>query len=247
MWSSHAWTPSSRRLSMVVKHYRAHMSPIPGVSTSADGTVCERRSAKVSDADMTNIIKLGFTPKACYWVHWRGKAQGILADSEQNSGTIRLYDGHGDGQTLETVEKPHRFPIDTPHFSISFCDRPLIPLDSTVTSSTASSMQTLSSIGRRLSSSSCRQMCRVCGHSRTRQACTDSRSWRPRQLASHYPQTCYRSPLSPYPSMTSEIRPVTPLSCVSGKFHLREPKACTRTTRVQKTRAWKHASVRGSS
>ena len=31
--------------------------------------------------------------------------------SEQNSGAIRLYDGRGDGNPLETVEKLHRFPI----------------------------------------------------------------------------------------------------------------------------------------
>jgi hypothetical protein len=28
---------------------------------------------------MINMIKLGFTPKACCWVHRRGQAQGILA------------------------------------------------------------------------------------------------------------------------------------------------------------------------
>jgi hypothetical protein len=34
-----------------------------------------------------------------------------LISSEQNSGTIRLYDGRGDGEPLETVEKLHRFPV----------------------------------------------------------------------------------------------------------------------------------------
>lgn len=28
---------------------------------------------------MINMIKLGFTPLACCWVHQRGEAQGILA------------------------------------------------------------------------------------------------------------------------------------------------------------------------
>ncbi|KAH9065510.1 hypothetical protein EDB87DRAFT_1679972 [Lactarius vividus] len=110
-----------------VKHYRAHMSPILGVSASADGelfaSVAEDGSAKVFDVvnfDMINMIKLGFTPKACCWVHRRGKAQGILAVSEQNSGTIRLYDGRGDGQPLETVEKLHRFPIHLMTYSDRF-------------------------------------------------------------------------------------------------------------------------------
>ncbi|KAH9179134.1 hypothetical protein EDB89DRAFT_2111335 [Lactarius sanguifluus] len=102
-----------------VKHYRAHMSPILGVSASADGelfaSVAEDGSAKVFDVvnfDMINMIKLGFTPKACCW--------GILAISEQNSGTIRLYDGRGDGQPLETVEKLHRFPIHLMTYSDRF-------------------------------------------------------------------------------------------------------------------------------
>jgi peptidylprolyl isomerase domain and WD repeat-containing protein 1 len=35
----------------------------------------------------------------------------IPASSEQHSGTIRLYDGRGDGKPLETVETLHRFPV----------------------------------------------------------------------------------------------------------------------------------------
>ncbi|KAI0259831.1 hypothetical protein BC834DRAFT_1045054 [Gloeopeniophorella convolvens] len=92
-----------------VKHYRAHMSPIDG-------------NAKVFDVvnfDMINMIKLGFMPKACCWVHRRGQAQGILAVSEESSGTIRLYDGRGDGTPLETLDKLHRSPV---HL-LSYSDR----------------------------------------------------------------------------------------------------------------------------
>ncbi|KAN0123309.1 hypothetical protein V8E52_002641 [Russula decolorans] len=110
-----------------VKHYRAHMMPIVGVSASADGelfaSVAEDESAKVFDVvnfDMINMIKLGFTPKSCCWVHRRGQAQSILAVSEQNSGTIRLYDGRGDGKPLETVEKLHRFPVHLMTYSDRF-------------------------------------------------------------------------------------------------------------------------------
>ncbi|KAH9172813.1 hypothetical protein EDB89DRAFT_1905910, partial [Lactarius sanguifluus] len=105
-----------------VKHCRAHMSPILGISASTDGvlsaSVAEEgsESFRLVNFDMINMIKL--TLKACCWVHRRGKAQGILAVyvlccSEQNSGTIRLYDGLGDGQPLETGESaliPH--PLD---------------------------------------------------------------------------------------------------------------------------------------
>lgn len=90
-----------------VKHYRAHLAPIVGVSASADGqlfaSVAEDGNAKVFDvvnfgtyfystseiclrsnymlvnADMINMIKLGYMPRACCWVHGRGQAQGILA------------------------------------------------------------------------------------------------------------------------------------------------------------------------
>lgn len=86
-----------------VKHYRAHISPVIAVSASADGqlfaTVAEDQMAKVFDVvnfgelilngisfilnrvvlDMINIIKLGYVPHACCWVHKRGQAQGLLA------------------------------------------------------------------------------------------------------------------------------------------------------------------------
>lgn len=89
-----------------VKHYRAHLSPIVGVSSSADGTlfasIAEDGAAKVFDVinfgwsllnswiwstwrgnvhllDMINMLTLGFIPLACCWVHRRGQAQGLLA------------------------------------------------------------------------------------------------------------------------------------------------------------------------
>ncbi|KAH9159220.1 hypothetical protein EDB89DRAFT_1916558 [Lactarius sanguifluus] len=92
-----------------VKHCRAHMSPILGISASTDGvlsaSVAEEGSAKVFDVvNFGCVLLLGTSER---------QAQGILAVSEQNSGTIRLYDGLGDGQPLETGESaliPH--PLD---------------------------------------------------------------------------------------------------------------------------------------
>ncbi|PPQ65382.1 hypothetical protein CVT26_000007 [Gymnopilus dilepis] len=101
-----------------VKVYRAHLTPVTAVSASADGqlfaTVSEDMTAKVFDVvnfDMINIIKLGFKPSACCWVHKRGQAQGLLAVSDSSSGTIRLYDGRGGDTPLETIESVHRFPV----------------------------------------------------------------------------------------------------------------------------------------
>lgn len=101
-----------------VKHYRAHLMPITGVSASADGqlfaTISADQTAKVFDVvnfDMINIIKLGFVPHACCWVHRKGLAQGLLAVSDSATGTIRFYDGRGGDTPLDTVENLHRFPV----------------------------------------------------------------------------------------------------------------------------------------
>jgi peptidylprolyl isomerase domain and WD repeat-containing protein 1 len=76
---------------------------------------------------MINIIKLGYTPHACCWVHRRGQVEGLLAvlvirlprhprnlcflRSDSQSGTIRIYDGRGSSTPVETIEKLHRFPV----------------------------------------------------------------------------------------------------------------------------------------
>ncbi|PWN52988.1 peptidyl-prolyl cis-trans isomerase cyp15 [Violaceomyces palustris] len=100
-----------------VKHYRAHLSPIVGVSSSADGaffaTIANDGTAKVFDVinfDMINMFKLGYTPRACCWIHKRGRADTILAISEEGSKAIRLYDGRGDGEPVSTIETVHKQP-----------------------------------------------------------------------------------------------------------------------------------------
>lgn len=78
---------------------------------------------------MINIIKLGFVPHTCCWVHRKGLAQGLLAvlvyftnlmlpinvhalhSSDSVSGTIRFYDGRGGDTPLDSVETLHRFPV----------------------------------------------------------------------------------------------------------------------------------------
>ncbi|TDL23225.1 hypothetical protein BD410DRAFT_787555 [Rickenella mellea] len=101
-----------------VKHYRAHLGQVIGVSASADGqlyaSIADDGAAKVFDVvnfDMINMIKLGYMPHACCWVHKRGQAQGLLAISEQSTGVIRIYDGRGDGKPLLTIDKLHRSPV----------------------------------------------------------------------------------------------------------------------------------------
>jgi peptidylprolyl isomerase domain and WD repeat-containing protein 1 len=101
-----------------VKHYRAHLTPVTAVSASADGqlfaTVSEDGTAKVFDVvnfDMINIIKLGYVPHSCCWVHKKGQALGLLAVADSTSGVIRIYDGRGTDAPLETVDSLHKFPV----------------------------------------------------------------------------------------------------------------------------------------
>lgn len=110
-----------------VKQYRAHLMPIVGVSASADGqlfaTVSEDGTAKVFDVvnfDMINMIKLGYMPLSCCWVHKRGQAQALLAVSEQQNGIVRIYDGRGDDKPLEVVDKLHKSPVHVMAYSDRF-------------------------------------------------------------------------------------------------------------------------------
>ncbi|KAI5896714.1 uncharacterized protein SCHCODRAFT_02615627 [Schizophyllum commune H4-8] len=101
-----------------VKHYRAHLTPVTAVAASTDGqlfaSVSEDETAKIFDVvnfDMINIVKLGFKPHACCWVHPEGQSQGLLAISDAASGTIRIYDARGDGTPVSVVDTVHRYPV----------------------------------------------------------------------------------------------------------------------------------------
>jgi peptidylprolyl isomerase domain and WD repeat-containing protein 1 len=100
-----------------VKHYRAHLAPVVGLCTSADGklaaTISSDGTAKVYDVvnfDLINMITLGFTPRACCWVHKRGRADTILAISEEGSKNIHLFDGQGGGTPMSTIDTIHKSP-----------------------------------------------------------------------------------------------------------------------------------------
>lgn len=101
-----------------VKHYRASLSPIVSVSTDSEGkvfaTVSETGEGRVFDVvnfDMINILKLDFKPKACCWVHHPSDGGTLLAISDWDSPTIRIYDGRGDGSVLYKIDKLHRHSV----------------------------------------------------------------------------------------------------------------------------------------
>ena len=100
-----------------VKHYRAHLAAIVGVSASADGalfaTIAADGTAKVFDVlnfDLITMLDLHYTPRACCWVHKRGRADSVLAVAEEGTPAIRLYDGKGDGEPLATIDRIHKQP-----------------------------------------------------------------------------------------------------------------------------------------
>lgn len=60
---------------------------------------------------MINILRFPFTPKTCCWIHEPGAGQSLLAVSDMDSPTIRIYDGRGDGKPLYELTKLHRAPV----------------------------------------------------------------------------------------------------------------------------------------
>lgn len=60
---------------------------------------------------MINIFKFDFKPNACQWVHQGGSGQTLLAVSDLDSPTIRIFDGRGDGKPLHELSKIHRAPV----------------------------------------------------------------------------------------------------------------------------------------
>ena len=62
-------------------------------------------------ADMINILKFPYTPKAVCWIHEPGAGQTLLAVSDVASPTIRIYDGRGDGTPIHELTKLHRAPV----------------------------------------------------------------------------------------------------------------------------------------
>eukprot|EP00794_Sanderia_malayensis_P007723 gene7723-8562_t len=93
-----------------VKHFRAHIGTIQGVSCSTDGmlycSVASDKAVKVFDVinfDMINMMKLDFSPHHCEWVYRKGNAISTLAVSGENDGMIRIYDGRGTSTPLEVL------------------------------------------------------------------------------------------------------------------------------------------------
>lgn len=92
------WKKESVGISFV-KHYRAHLGRIVGLSGSSDGSfmasVSDDKSVKVFDVlnfDMISMFDLPFIPTCCEWVFPRGGAKQYLAVGCKDSNEISVYD-----------------------------------------------------------------------------------------------------------------------------------------------------------
>lgn len=174
-----------------VKHYRTSLKAIVGVSASEDGkmfaTISANGEGRVFDvvnfgecvrpteliADMINIFKFGFTPKACCWVHEAGAGQTLLAVSDIASPTIRIYDGRGDGKPLYELTKLHRAPV---HLMV--VSEPPIMTDQSIRPNSIRSCRptkpAFSSTGSQVSLGVC-LLFLACGSTRAQQICSTSK------------------------------------------------------------------------
>ncbi|KAI9488051.1 peptidyl-prolyl cis-trans isomerase cyp15 [Zychaea mexicana] len=120
------WKKTANNIEFV-KHYRAHMDRINGLSISADGellaTISDDMTMKVFDVtnfDMINMIKLGYKPNSVCWIHQQGQAQALVAVSEADSPKIHLYDGRAEGKPIHTISNLHSNPVHLIAFNWQF-------------------------------------------------------------------------------------------------------------------------------
>nr|CAH8871480.1 unnamed protein product [Trichobilharzia regenti] len=101
-----------------IKHYRAHLGAILGLSVSCDGelacTVGDDKTAKVFDVinfDMISMLKLNFMPTGCCFIYTPKDEVTALAITDQDSSKIRIFDARSQDELLHIMEKLHEAPI----------------------------------------------------------------------------------------------------------------------------------------
>lgn len=101
-----------------VKHFRSHLGVIESISVSSEGalfcSVGDDEAMKVFDVvnfDMINMLKLGYHPGQCEWIHSPGDAISAVACSAKTTGKIYVYDGRGSNIPLHVFEKLHKYPL----------------------------------------------------------------------------------------------------------------------------------------
>jgi peptidylprolyl isomerase domain and WD repeat-containing protein 1 len=97
-----------------VKHFRSHLGSIIGMAVSSDGTllatIATDKTLKIYDVinfDMINMLKLDYPPRAVCWTFQSGKAQALVAVSDYDSSTIRIYDSRAEPTPVFTSSSVH--------------------------------------------------------------------------------------------------------------------------------------------
>eukprot|EP00001_Collodictyon_triciliatum_P158478 27806_2 len=97
-----------------VKHYKAHLETITGLSVTSDGlwlaTCSLDRTVKIFDVinfDMVNIIKLDFIPYLCEFISPPGDINQFVAVTELESGKIHVFNSQGPNESTRTIEIHH--------------------------------------------------------------------------------------------------------------------------------------------
>ena len=102
-----------------VKEFKAHSGDIRSVAVSQDGrnfaSAGVDNTIKIFDVmsfDLLTVIQLKKPPKTICWIHKRGASLPLLAVSEDESGTISIYDGRGEIQDpIDTISDMHKSPV----------------------------------------------------------------------------------------------------------------------------------------
>ncbi|OQV23841.1 Peptidylprolyl isomerase domain and WD repeat-containing protein 1 [Hypsibius exemplaris] len=110
------WKKMERGIEFV-KHFRAHLGSITCVSVNVNGslfaTVSSDKSMKVFDVinfDMINMIKLGFQPQCCEWIHSYDEPVATIAVADKDQPRILIYDGRGENAPLLSLDL-HQQPV----------------------------------------------------------------------------------------------------------------------------------------
>ena len=101
-----------------VKHFRAHLAPISGLSATPDGALLATSAAdkglKVFDVqsfDMIHWLKLDYTPSVCEWIGSSSASRKLLACADAEQPLIRIYDGEGGGSAPLRELRIHASPV----------------------------------------------------------------------------------------------------------------------------------------
>ncbi|KAL0585602.1 hypothetical protein ABG067_004744 [Albugo candida] len=102
-----------------VKHYKAHMNEIFALAVSSDGLrLCSTSSDQnikfydVIGFDMVNMIKVGYIPNECCWIHQKNAILPKIAISDKTGSWIRIYQAdQATHEPIHTIDKLHTAPV----------------------------------------------------------------------------------------------------------------------------------------